>query len=108
MNTEMQGPGNYKCSECGGCGGHGMGYMHGHRHWAHIIIKICVALFIFWCGVQFGELKALLHGGYSSFGGYEMMGGYGARNQVYYTDGTRYGMMSGWARTSVQSATSTR
>lgn len=48
--------------------------MHGgHRHWKYVVIKILVALFIFWCGVQFGELKALVRGGYS---GYGMMGGY--------------------------------
>ena len=41
------------------CCGYGM---HGHRHWRHVIIKILVALFIFWAGVQFGELKALVHG----------------------------------------------
>jgi hypothetical protein len=49
-----------------------MGTMCGHHHWAHIIIRIIVAFFIFWCGVQFGELKASVHGGnmyYRSYGG---------------------------------------
>ena len=56
---------------CESCHGHGMiGDMCGHRHWRHIIIKVLVAIFIFWCGVQFGELKALIH----SYTGYGMMG----------------------------------
>lgn len=59
--------------------------MCGHGHWGHIIIKVLVAIFIFWCGVQFGELKAALHGGY-----YGNSGNYG------------YGMMSGWAQRVVQ------
>ena len=75
MDTETQGhsSGNdwMRCKHdmCGG--------MCGHHHWKHIVIKILVALFIFWCGVQFGELKSVLHAGYySSFGNYGG-GGYG-------------------------------
>jgi len=64
------------CGHCGMCG-HGMGGMCSHHHWAHIAIKILVAIFIFWCGVQFGELRGLLRAG-------------------NYTSGSGYGMMSGW------------
>ncbi len=69
--------------------------MHGRGHWGHILIKVLVAVFIFWCGVQFGELKALFHGGYS---GYGMMGTYSAtgRGQNYLYGGTPGSMMSGW------------
>ncbi|MFH1178628.1 MAG: hypothetical protein V1711_02830 [bacterium] len=50
---------------CAKCGIHGM---CGQHHWMHLIIKIVIAIFIFWCGVQFGELKGILHGGgYSDF-----------------------------------------
>jgi hypothetical protein len=50
-----------------------------------VIIKILVALFIFWCGVQFGELKALIHAayGYQSFGG-GMMGWSNRADEGYF------------------------
>ena len=68
--------------------------MCGQHHWMHIVIKILVALFIFWCGVQFGELKSAIRSGYygmmSGYGGY---GAYGERNQVYYGAPS---MMGGW------------
>lgn len=60
---------------CGDCHGHGVvGDMCGHRHWQHVIIKVLVAIFIFWAGVQFGELKALVHSYFSGYQGYGMMG----------------------------------
>ena len=62
------------CMMCEKRGMHGG--MCGQHHWMHIIIKIFVALFIFWCGVQFGELKSAI------------------RNAYY---GSGYGMMSGWS-----------
>ena len=41
------------------CGCHkGMCGMRGHHHWGHIIVKLFIVLFIFWAGMQFGELKA--------------------------------------------------
>jgi len=95
-------------SDCGGCG-HGMNGMCGHGHWGHIIIKILVAIFIFWCGVQFGELKGILHGGNSY--GFRMMGAYGdSTGQNYFYGGVPGGMMSGWSRGSVivESATTTK
>ncbi len=61
------------------------------QHWMHMVIKIAIALIIFWAGVQFGELKGIIRGGY---GGYGMMGG-------YYGEGGRvYGpsMMYGWTQ----------
>lgn len=57
------------CAMCG----YGMGGRMGHGHWGHIVFKILIALFIFWCGVKFGELNSILRGGY--YGGYGMMGG---------------------------------
>ncbi len=49
----------------------------GDSHWAHIAIKILVALFIFWAGVQFGELKAMIH---QTYGVHRMMGVYAERD----------------------------
>lgn len=92
ISMEAEKQGHNSCGECGyGCG---MGCMS-QRHWMHVIIKILVALFIFWCGVQFGELKALLHQA-----GYGMMGGYG-HNQMYYSPDNfgGYGMMGGYPDT---------
>lgn len=90
MDTDAQGMRNKCGCECcrgseGCCGRSG-------RHVAHIIIKICIAVFIFWCGVQFGELKALLHRDFLPYG-YGMMGGWGGQDQIFSTDG--YGMMGG-------------
>jgi hypothetical protein len=77
-NNLMQG----RSEKCDMCQGHGA---WNHHHWRHVIIKILVALFIFWCGVQFGELKALVHAayGYQSFGGGMMSWG-GRENQAYF------------------------
>jgi len=65
---------NWSCPMCA---------MYGNHHWVHIVIKIAVALIIFWAGVQFGELKGMLHGGY----GYRMMGSrvgnYSGQNMMY-------------------------
>ena len=80
-----------ECEKCGHCFMHG----HGRRHWGHILVKVLVAVFIFWCGVQFGELKSVLHGGYGyGYNGYGMMGSYttGKGQNYYYGPG---GMM-GW------------
>ncbi|MFA5942060.1 MAG: hypothetical protein WC798_00065 [Candidatus Paceibacterota bacterium] len=72
--------GNGECAKCG------MG-MCGEKHWMHVVIKIAIALIIFWAGVQFGELKGMLratYGGYSGVNyGYGMMGSYGTGNRVY-------------------------
>lgn len=92
------------CGDCGSCG-HGMGMgMCGHTHWAHIIIKIFVAIFIFWAGVQFGELKGMIRAEYSGYGygsGYGMMGSY---------DGRFFGpgMMGGWIQTVTSTSTQIR
>jgi len=62
------------CSDC---------HHHGssdQRHWRHIVIRILVALFIFWAGVQFGELKALVR----SYAGYGMMGWSAQGDQGYF------------------------
>jgi len=56
-------------------------WAHGQHHWMHLVIKIAIAVFIFWCGMQFGELRAALHGNY---GNYRMIGSYGeGRNAMY-------------------------
>ncbi len=57
-----------------------VGDMAGCGHWGHIVIKILVALFIFWAGVQFGELKAMVRGAYFSAPG----------------NAAPYGMMDNW------------
>lgn len=71
--NESQGHGAGKCDNChehDTCGG-----MCWHHHGRHIIIRILVALFIFWCGVQFGELKSSIRGEFNQQGyGYPMMG----------------------------------
>jgi hypothetical protein len=71
MEKETHGH-NEHCGKCHGA----WGDMGGTGHWGHIAIKVLVALFIFWCGVQFGELKGIMHGGYSPYGG--GYGGYGS------------------------------
>ena len=74
--------GHEGCEMCG----RGMGMKCcGRGHWVHIIVKILVAVFIFWCGVQFGELKGALHDRYP-----QQYGNYG------------YGMMGGWTQRALQ------
>lgn len=104
MDKEMKG-------DCPMCQKGWMGSgMCGQHHWMHIIIKIAVALLIFWCGVQFGELKSAVRNAYSYYGGgfgYGMMSGYaGNRAQTYYVSGP--GMMGNWAYTAVSGATTTK
>lgn len=66
------------CSDC---------HHHGssdQRHWRHVVIRILVALFIFWAGVQFGELKAVIHQ-YASYGyGYSMMNWGGQSDRIFF------------------------
>lgn len=92
--------GQHSCKSCGTCDGCGHDShfgMCGHGHWGHVLLKIAVALIIFWCGVQFGELKAVLHGGYAMHG-YGMM----ERSPMYAADAVTVCnpnmMSSGWAR----------
>jgi len=78
-----------------------MNGMQGHKHWMHLIIKIAIVVFIFWAGVQFGELKGMLHGNYGSYGDYgraRMMGGFfgGEVNRAYGPS-----MMYGWTQGSI-------
>ena len=69
----------------------------------HVVVKIAVAIFIFWCGVQFGELKAAIRSAYyGSDYGYGMMSGYGIERNQNYTYGP--GMMGRWTTYSVQPA----
>ena len=75
------------------CGCHdGTCGMWGHHHWGHMIIKIFIVLFIFWAGVQFGELKAAV----DSF----TAGGMGYGHNVYYQSEGQ-GMMGGWTTSAV-------
>ena len=61
--------------------------MCGH-HWSHMIIRLLIVLFIFWAGMEFGEVRELLRSGY---GGPVMM-----MNEGGYGGGMRgYGMMGG-------------
>ena len=89
-------------AECGGCGEHGM---CGHGHWGRRIVKILAVLFIFWLGVQYGELKGMLRATYSN-GGYGMMGSYKGWNQgdEQFPVG---GMMGGWFRGASSQSTTT-
>jgi len=96
-NMETADKKNGERSMCGG--------MCRQHHWMHIIIKILVALFIFWVGVQFGELKGVLRGTYGNYG-YGMMGAYTTNdNQGYY--GRPAGMMN-WFYGTVPNATTTQ
>lgn len=71
MDTGTQGD-SKNCGSGGMCG-KGCGIYGGGRHWMHVVVKIAIALIVFWAGVQFGELKAIVRSGYSQSG---MMGGY--------------------------------
>lgn len=91
------------------CDKNHMSGMCGQHYWMHVIIKICVALFIFWCGVQFGELKSMLRSAFHTGGyGYGMMSAYGIdRGQDFYYGGPA--MMGGWSySTTAAPATTTK
>lgn len=90
------------------CDKNHMGGMCGQHYWMHVIVKICVALFIFWCGVQFGELKSAIRSAFHAGGyGYGMMSAYGIdRGQNAYYGAP--GMMGGWSRTATAPATTTK
>jgi hypothetical protein len=97
--------GNDMKGHCDMCGGHAnCGGRCRQHHWMHIIIKILVALFIFWCGVQFGELKGILRANYGYGYGYGMMNSWDGRNQGYSVPV----MMGGWTYTTALSATTTK
>jgi len=78
--------------ECG-CHGGACGGMWGHHHWGHMLIKLFIVLFIFWAGVQFGELKAAV----DSF----TAGGMGYGHNAYYLNSEPGGMMGGWTTSAV-------
>ncbi len=76
---------------CSGCGEGGCWYgagWCGHGNWKHALMKIVVAIFIFWCGVQFGALRSYWHGGYG------MMNGYGTGGSYYGQSSYGPGMMN--------------
>ncbi len=86
---------------CGNCQNGGM---WGHHHWGHMVIKIFIVMFIFWAGVQFGELKAAVEN--YTMGG---MGGYG--NHVFFsTASMQPGMMGNttWAQPAAGTITVTQ
>jgi hypothetical protein len=58
-----------------------------------MVIKIFIVLFIFWAGVQFGELKAAV----DNFTAGDMGYGHGA----YYLNSAQGGMMGGWSTSAV-------
>jgi hypothetical protein len=89
-NKDMQDKGGCTCGMCGG-------HHFGHHHWGHWVLKIVVVVFIFWCGVQLGELKQELRSNYGP-----MMNWHGS-NQGYYYSGP--GMMGVYG--TVQQATTT-
>ncbi len=56
--------------------------MWGHGHWGNMLVKVLVAVFIFWCGVQFGQLKSFVRqGNYMDRDGDEFRSGPG---MMYY------------------------
>ena len=77
--NQMEGhSGGCNCSKCccghGKFGGNDMHGMCGRRHWMHLLIKILIAVFIFWCGVKFGELQGMIRADHYNYGNYS---GYG-------------------------------
>ena len=94
-NKSMEGhPEGCRCGMC-----------YGRHHWGYILIKIILVIFIFWCGVQFGELKGMLGQGYG-YPNEGMMGRYVQQGQGTYRGPT---MMYGgvYGTTSAQPATAT-
>lgn len=91
------------CQKGSVCGG-----MCSQHHWMHAVMKICIALFIFWCGVQFGELKSTVKAIYYG-SGYGMMNAHVLRDQdFFYTDvPQRGGMMGRWYEADVVATTTT-
>ena len=64
--------------KCGVCHGNAMlGCACGRRHWVRILIKVVIIVFVFWAGVQFGELKGMLRGEYYRYGMIGSHGGWG-------------------------------
>ena len=90
---------------CAKCGVHGT---CGQHHWMHIVIKIAIALIIFWAGVQFGELKGLIHGAYGGYGRGMMGGYYGGEVNRAYGPSMMYGWTQQVAPTKAVSATTTK
>jgi hypothetical protein len=71
---------------CGMCQGGGYGMMGG-KHWMYIVIRIFIVMFIFWAGVQFGELKAYVENSmYNNTYG-SMMNGWGGPHTMMYSGG---------------------
>ena len=72
--------------ETGMSGGCACPMCWGSHHWGHVLAKVLIVLFVFWCGVQFGELRGLLRSSFER-GGYApmMYGQYGegAPNMMY-------------------------
>ncbi|NNM83781.1 hypothetical protein HKL94_00995 [Candidatus Parcubacteria bacterium] len=74
--------------DCSVCHGYGMRGGMCRHHFGHILIKLLIAVFIFWCGVQFGELEGILHDGYGNF---RMMDSNGWSTQGYGGPAMMYG-----------------
>ena len=64
--------------------------MCGHHHWSHWVIKALILLFVFWAGMEFGELRGLVRA-YSSYGSPMMSGDYYGMQSM-----RRTGMMDGY------------
>ncbi len=81
----------------------GKGMMHGmcHHRGARVLGAIIVTLFIFWCGLQFGEMRASFGGERGYYGqGYGMMQGNGYNGYGYgpgMMRGYNYGYQGGYA-----------
>jgi hypothetical protein len=94
MQNDMQKGEHDHCKQCGHCDSccsGGFGAM-GHRGPLHWVIKVVIAVIIFWLGMQFGELSAaarfpgyMMRGyGYGGYGPSMMYGGYDASGNQYY------------------------
>ena len=95
-----------KGMECEDCRHGAAGGCCRHQRIGHILIKVLVALFIFWAGMQFGELKGMLRGGWGGGYGYGMMGAYrDGAGQNYFYSNVPGGMMGGWLRAEVSTTT---
>jgi hypothetical protein len=89
-DKEKEGMGHGMCMGCGMCG----------HHWSHMVIRVLIVLFIFWAGMEFGEVRAMLRAD-----------GYGGYGQMMMSDGGNpyggmrggMGMMDGRTTTSVVS-----
>ncbi len=82
-NSDGEKCGSHGCS-CAMCKSVGLGC---NMHWMHWALRLAIILFVFWAGIEFGELKAFVESNVDGGYGYHsqmMRGGYYGG---YYNDG---------------------